>query len=322
MTPRSLVKMPSRSSLSAAVGPRSPRTSQPEIKNGSKSLAVRQLKSRTSANGLFKPATEGCTSPELPTRSRPPRKNSFASVNSSGEDRNPSSASTASTAITVDSAEDGFASTSRKSSSALREQIAKAKAAKRAASRQPSRAAAVTTIADAPEIPVVPTDPTFDFDLSDDPFGQKKFESSNRKVMQSRIETARTTGRLNISAMGLKEIPDLVLKMYDLESIGRSDGAWAESVDLARFVAADNELETIEDAIFPDTDPSDLVDDDDDNGGRGHQFAGLEFLDLHNNSLIALPKGLRHLHFLTSLNLVCPPARPLMWMIKGVRLIS
>ncbi|KAK7755457.1 hypothetical protein SLS62_002386 [Diatrype stigma] len=305
VTPRSsLVKMPSRPSLSATMGPGSPRISQPEIKNGSKSLAVRPLQSRTSANGLFRPSTGGRTSPEH-TRSRPPRKNSFASANSSGEDRNPSSASTASTAVTVDSAEDVSASTSRKSSSALRAQIAKAKAAKRAASTQPSRAAAVTTIADAPEIPVVPTDPTFDFDLLDDPFGQKKFESSNRKVMQSRVETARTTGRLNISAMGLKEIPDVVLKMYDLESIGRSDGAWAESVDLARFVAADNELEMIEDAIFPDTDPSDLIDDDDDDG-NGHQFAGLEFLDLHNNSLIALPMGLRRLHFLTSLNLVKP----------------
>lgn len=103
--------------------------------------------------------------------------------------------------------------------------------------------------------------------------------------------------------MGLKEIPDVILKMYDLESIGGNDGAWAESVDLARFVAADNEIETIEDVIFPDIDPRDSVDDDDD--GRGHQFAGLEFLDLHNNSLIALPVGLRRLHFLTSLNLVC-----------------
>ena len=148
------------------------------------------------------------------------------------------------------------------------------------------------------EVAVVPTDPSFDFDfgLSDDPFGQKKFESSNRKVMQSRLETARTTGRLNIAAMGLKEIPADVLKMYDLESIGGTDGAWAESVDLTRFVAADNELETIEDIIFPD--------DEDDNSG-GHLFAGLEFLDLHNNSLIALPLGLRRLHFLTSLNLVC-----------------
>lgn len=300
----SLVKMPSRSSLSASVGPGSRHISQLEIKNGSKSLAARPLKSRVSVNGLFKQSTEGPASPECPIRSRSPRKNSLASANSSGEDRNPSSASTASTTITIDSAEDGSASTSRKSSSALREQIAKAKAAKRATSRQPPRAVvAATMVSGALETPVVPTDPTFDFGLSDNPFGQKKFEDSNRRVMQSRTETARTTGRLNISAMGLKGIPDVVLKMYDLESIGGNDGAWAESVDLTRFVAADNEIESIEDAIFPDIDPSDLVDDDD---GGGHQFAGLESLDLHNNSLIALPVGLRQLHFLTSLNLVCP----------------
>lgn len=102
--------------------------------------------------------------------------------------------------------------------------------------------------------------------------------------------------------MGLKHIPDEVLKMYDLESIGRADGAWAESVDLARLVAADNELETIDDSIFPDIDPNDFdateVDD------RGRIFCGLESADLHNNMLISLPLGLRRLQQLTSLNLV------------------
>jgi hypothetical protein len=150
---------------------------------------------------------------------------------------------------------------------------------------------------------------TFDFGLgeaestsqeghSDDPFGQKQFEGSNRKVMHSRIDLARTTGRLNIAAMGLKQIPGEVLQMYDLESIG--NGAWAESVDLTRFIAADNELETIEDTIFPDTDPRDTADEDE----RGHQFGGLESLDLHGNMLYSLPVGLRRLEHLTSLNLV------------------
>lgn len=120
--------------------------------------------------------------------------------------------------------------------------------------------------------------------------------------MKAQINTARVSGRLNIAAMGLKEIPDEVLKMYDLESIGRTDSSWAESVDLTRFVAADNELETIDDSIFPDVDPhgfdSDEVDD------RGRIFWGLESADLHNNMLISLPLGLRRLHQLTSLNLV------------------
>lgn len=123
--------------------------------------------------------------------------------------------------------------------------------------------------------------------------------------MQSRIEAARTTGRLNIAAMGLKHIPDEVTKMYDLESVGNG-GSWAESVDLARFVAADNELEILDDGIFPDTEPTDFADNED---SRGHQFGGLEALDLHGNMLIALPLGLRRLQHLTSLNLVSGKSR-------------
>ncbi len=295
VTPRpSLVKKPSRISLSTSVGP------------GSKTIAARPLKSRASVNGLFK--HEGRTSPDFLVPPYPPRKNSATSVksvaNSTSGDRNPSGALTTSAVLTVDSTEDRLASpTSRKSSAALREQIAKVKAAKRGTSQRPSRLEAATTMRlDTAETLVIPTDTTLGFQFSDDPFGQKKFENSNRKVMQSRIETARTTGRLNISAMGLKQIPEDVLKMYDLDSIGGHDGAWAESVDVTRFVAADNEFETIEDIIFPDIDPTDSMEDEE---GRGHQFAGLEFLDLHNNSLIALPTGLRRLHFLTSLNLVC-----------------
>ncbi len=102
--------------------------------------------------------------------------------------------------------------------------------------------------------------------------------------------------------MGLKDVPDEVLKMYDLESIGHADGSWAESVDLSRFVAADNELETIDDALFPDVDPNGFTSEEVDD--RGRIFWGLESADLHNNMLISLPLGLRRLHQLTSLNLV------------------
>lgn len=228
------------------------------------------------------------------------RVGSLASVKSSrmyAEGHNQSSPSAASTAPTVHSPDEP-PSSSRKSSAALRDQIAKAKATKRAANRRASG----TVEAEVVKSSYIPTDDAFDFEPTDDPFGQKKFEDSNRKVMASRIGTARVTGRLNIAAMGLKEIPDEVLKMYDLESIGRTDGAWAESVDLTRLIAADNELETIDDSIFPDVDPngfdSEEVDD------RGRIFWGLESADLHNNMLISLPLGLRRLQQLTSLNLV------------------
>ncbi|KKY37801.1 putative leucine rich repeat family protein [Diaporthe ampelina] len=89
--------------------------------------------------------------------------------------------------------------------------------------------------------------------------------------------------------------------MYSLESIGKHDGSWAESVDLTRFVAADNELEMIDESVFPDVDPEELAEDED---AQGSIFAGLETLDLHGNVLISLPAGLRRLTLLTSLNLV------------------
>ncbi|KAI0430024.1 hypothetical protein F5Y09DRAFT_308885, partial [Xylaria sp. FL1042] len=305
----SLNNVSSRASLSASIGPNTSSPEKPSIsvsKFGSKTLAVRPLKTRGSINGLFgKPSTLSLKKdePTLDLSPAPVRQGSFASAKSSrtsGESRNLSSPSTTSTststAPTVHSLEEP-PSSARKSSAALRDQIAKAKAAKRAASRQVSGTLASPTS----ETPVIPTDDSFDFGIADDPFGQKKFEDSNRKVMQSRIDTARVSGRLNIAAMGLKDIPDEVLKMYDLESIGRADGSWAESIDLTRFVAADNELETIDDSIFPDIDPNDFTSEEVDD--RGRIFWGLESADLHNNMLISLPLGLRRLHQLTSLNL-------------------
>ncbi|KAI0880009.1 uncharacterized protein GGS22DRAFT_176201 [Annulohypoxylon maeteangense] len=304
-TPRpGLSKAPSRSSLSGSVGPSTPSPTKhldaSVSRLGSKTVSTRPLKPRASMNNLYR-------QPSLPSLDRsisdvppgPYRKASLVSAKSSstsGDGRNLSSASTASTALTVDSIEEAPASAVRKSSAALRDQIAKAKAAKRAASRQ----ASVAMRPEAEEAPVVPTDTTFDFGLSDDPFGQRRFENANRQVMQSRIDTARTTGRLNIAAMGLRQIPVEVLKMYDLESVDGPGSAWAESVDLTRFVAADNELETIDDAIFPDSDPNDFSSEEE---CEGRIFGGLESLDLHGNMLIALPMGLRRLQLLTSLNL-------------------
>jgi hypothetical protein len=102
----------------------------------------------------------------------------------------------------------------------------------------------------------------------------------------------------------LKEIPVEVLKMYDLESIG--DGSWAESVDLTRFVAADNEFEELDDFVFPDTNPASF---DEEQASQGNIFAGLETLDMHGNLLVNVPLGLRRLTCLTSLNLVRNPLR-------------
>ncbi|ETS78297.1 hypothetical protein PFICI_10359 [Pestalotiopsis fici W106-1] len=265
-----------------------PKSAIPGLSKKSSSTSLGQSSSKPSVSPARRPRKGSATSTQ-----------SLATMNtaSSFKERNLSSASTISTALTVDSVEESpSATTGPKSSSALREQIAKAKAARRAAANQQ---APVTTGAAPLKSPLIPTDATFDFGLAEDPFNQRQFEDSNRKVMQSRIATARTTGRLNIAAMGLKQMPDEVVKMYDLESVGHG-ASWAESVDLTRLIAADNEFEVLDDSVFPDTDPMDFADADE---GNGHQFGGLEALDLHGNLLMALPLGLRRLQNLTSLNL-------------------
>lgn len=121
-------------------------------------------------------------------------------------------------------------------------------------------------------------------------------------MIQKRVDVARTEGRLNIAAMNLKEIPVEVLKMYDSEFNKDSEIPWNEVVDLVRFVAADNEIETIADDAFPDLDPENW-----DEEVKGSQFGGLEALDLHGNVLFDVPMGLKRLGRLTTLNLVISP---------------
>ncbi|KAL3427758.1 conserved leucine-rich repeat protein [Phlyctema vagabunda] len=270
----------------------------PRLTSGSKTFTGRSLKARPSVSGLFR-------KPSMPTMNKAGnsektgldrKKVSPTFSNTSSEDRASSSFSPTSTKTNATSESEDqtiAATTATKSSSALREQIAKAKAAKRAAMNT------VPTVASGvEEIPVVPT-ATFDFGLSQDPFNQNADPNGSKGLLRKRIEAARTDGRLNIAAMGFKKIPEEVMNMYNLDSI--SGGSWAESVDLTRFIAADNEFEEIEDEFFPDIDPRSGMDDDDES--KGNQFGGLETLDLHGNLMKAIPMGLRRLELLTTLNL-------------------
>jgi hypothetical protein len=169
------------------------------------------------------------------------------------------------------------------SSAALRDQIAKAKAAKR-----------TPAIRKGPQSNIQNDDSAFD--PFADPFNTKPKGSSG--LLRKRIEAARGDGRLNIAGMGLKNIPDEVLTMYDQ----REDSSlnWSQMTDLALFVAADNDLDTISDDIFPDVTTEVAMD----NEIKGLQFRGIEMLDLHGNNLQAVPTGLRWLERLTTLNLV------------------
>ncbi|SMR46210.1 unnamed protein product [Zymoseptoria tritici ST99CH_1E4] len=174
------------------------------------------------------------------------------------------------------------------SSSALRQQIAAAKAAARKA-QLPQH--------DSPQDPHLNGDPAPEEDFHTDPFNQAPRDEKH--IFRNRVNTARMTGKLNIAAMSLKSIPDEVLKMYDSASMTESNVNWAEVVDLTRFVAADNYIEEFDDAVFPDRSAEELADDED---AQGNQFGGLEYLDLHGNWIKSLPMGLRRLERLTSLN--------------------
>ncbi|KAE9983223.1 hypothetical protein EG328_010164 [Venturia inaequalis] len=170
-----------------------------------------------------------------------------------------------------------------KSSASLREQIRAAKAARASLGAQQSN----------------PNDESvggFDPLTHADPFNTGP--KDGRSMIQKKVDVARTGGRLNIAAMNLKEIPVEVLKMYDSEFNKDSEIPWNEVVDLVRFVAADNEIETIADDAFPDVDPENW-----DEEVKGPQFGGLEVLDLHGNVLFDVPMGLKRLGCLTTLNL-------------------
>lgn len=173
------------------------------------------------------------------------------------------------------------------SSSALRQQIAKAKARHRAAVKKATS-----------ECPKASTG--YDFENCDDPFGQGPKHSGND--LKVRIDDARRDGKLNIAALELRTIPLIVLQMYEPSSMEDSSTPWDETIDLIRLNAADNELDTIDEHVFPDV-PNEALLERTDGNIKENQFGGLEHLDLHNNRLERLPLGLRRLERLSTINL-------------------
>jgi hypothetical protein len=189
----------------------------------------------------------------------------------------------------VDSSKSPKAALAASSSTALREQIRAARAAKKSLGVKP----------DQPAAPKAQQNTTFDFSFHDDPFNQQTNTKSN--PLKQKVDAARNDGRLNISAMGFKELPEEVLKIYDSEFNKQSAISWNEVVDLVKFIAADNEIESIPENVFPDVDIHAFNQDDD---VENPQFGGIELLDFHGNLLFDVPVGLRRLERLTSLNLV------------------
>ncbi|THX16308.1 L domain-like protein [Aureobasidium pullulans] len=170
------------------------------------------------------------------------------------------------------------------SSAALRDQIAKAKAAKRTPAVSKGQSLGNQ----------------FDdsiFDPFADPFNTKPQDGNG--LLRKRIDAARSDGRLNLAGLSLKQIPDDVLTMYDQRE--DSNMNWSQMTDLVRFVAADNELDTISDDIFPDIATEVAMDDE--REVKGLQFRSVEMIDFHGNNLQTVPSGLRWMERLTVLNL-------------------
>ena len=119
---------------------------------------------------------------------------------------------------------------------------------------------------------------------------------TSKGLLRKRVAAGRRSGILNIAAMDLPAIPDEVMNMYgfDPDAVGSS---WAESVDLVKFIGADNTFSDLREDAFPDVDVGNANED------HNLQFRGLEALDLHGNLLKSLPTGIAKLDRLTVLNL-------------------
>lgn len=256
---------------------------------GSRTLAARPFKQRPSAQDAFAgapPKSGGVFGAKPVAEKRKPPSSSSTAPGEGASLISPTSKKsyrTPSKPVEPASArsETPGATNSPKSSVALREQIAKAKAARRVASQSSSKGFAN------------PEQGTGDFpDL--------ELGVSNKLVLRKRIASARSDGRLNIAAQGLEEIPKEVLNMYNIDLGNADDGAWYESVDLVRLNAADNEFEHLQNEFFPDEAADAHTMDED---YQGNIFGGLETVDLHGNRLKTLPIGFRRLEHLTVLNL-------------------
>ncbi|KAL6718472.1 hypothetical protein ACLMJK_004563 [Lecanora helva] len=249
----------------------------------SKTLAARPSKTKPSLQGAFKDTVgESARQRNVEHPAKPRNVVSSSSAGSSGfslsspfSSKDPSLVSSKTSDSSTTNQESNLPKAN--SSAALRETIAKAKAARLKANQARSKDPAGLS----KEGAVFP-----DIDLGD-----------ASSILRKRVASARTDGRLNIAALRLSKMPPEVLNMY---SANIGDGAWYESVDLVRLIAADNDFEQLDDAIFPDVEPRAHAGESE---YQGNLFGGLETLDLHGNQLKALNVGLRRLERLTTLNL-------------------
>lgn len=239
------------------------------FKEPSKTSTTPGLRSSVSSTSLLRPRSHGentiASSPTSPSSSE---------NNIRGATRQGNSNSNNSKSSTL----------AAKSSAALRETIAKAKAAKKAVASSQAAVSAGDTI--------VLTSAGPEHWLSEPLFPGE----SNKNALRKRLQRAVSSGSLNLAAMAFESFPEEILTMYETStgSVG-----WSEMVDLAKLNMGDNKISIIEEHIFPDWSVDEMYADDE----KTNQFAGLELLDFRNNLLQTIPIGLRKMERLTTLNL-------------------
>lgn len=179
-----------------------------------------------------------------------------------------------------------------KSSLALKDHIAKARAELQKSSNKPVNGSRTPSVFRQNDAPQDQASSVIDdlFSHIEDPFNQSKLMPKRDPPLDRAIQKAREAGQLNIATMQLGTIPDAVYSMYKpdpghvIDFSMDSGAAWYEYADLTHFNAADNEIETIEETFLD-------------------VFGGVSAIDLHNNQLKSLPQSFLQLSQLTILNL-------------------
>lgn len=105
-------------------------------------------------------------------------------------------------------------------------------------------------------------------------------------IIKKIIQASRQSGRLNLSSQSLEDWPDLIFE-EELSSSKDvsfdSPSEWWKTVELVRFLAADNKLTLID--------------------SRVGNLGALMVLDLHGNEISEIPAALSRLETLQTLNL-------------------
>jgi Leucine-rich repeat (LRR) protein len=219
---------------------------------------------------------KGTTAPKLTGLKSPTKSTRPVSMLGSPLQSSPTKAPTHGRTISEESGDKPGA----KTSSALREAIAQAKAVRKTTGSRSNAAIPRGAV----------TFGSLDIGPDADPASLNIAENPHINILRKRISNAFSDGTLNIAALCLTDIPPEVLHVDERSS----DVPWYERVDIKRLLAADNELKDLPAGFFPNA----PIEEEPDQPGP---VPTLQHLDLHSNLLEHLPETMAHLSNLETL---------------------